>query len=340
MSYKISQNNFPSLFSYKGLLLICLLCAGLFACKKDLSDADALQSRLGSGQVSFVQGSNVVALNGVNYNFTPYYVGVPLKLKEAAKSEDTITAAVDPSMVAQYNQVYLEKNLAISADAFKVSHSGNFPVASGSTQAKDSLYVVLNDGSQLKDSTMYLVPVTLAAKKGSKLSYSLFFFKVFVTKGDLKAKMFGGSVINGTAPNRLTSGALSVAYSSVIPDSVKFRVTLNTQFPAHDVSVQGVALTDAEVNAAITKEGFPGFPAPIPVPASAYTLSKDVATVSARAVLSKDSITVRFTNKANIPRSQWCVMGVKVKTYTGSQYGVPPVANDSARVYIRFFISN
>ena len=339
MSKKIYPITFHSLFSLKGALLVCLICTGIFSCKKDLSDADNLQARLGNGMVSYVQGSNVVALNGESYNFTPYYVGIPIVLSEAAKSAEEITAAVDPSLVAQYNQLYQEKNPTIPEGAFQVSHQGNFPLASGSTQAADSLYVVLNDGLQLKDSTIYLIPVTLSAKSGSKLKYSLFFFKVFVTKGELKAKMHGGSVFGGTSFGRTGYGALSAAYSTV-PDSLKFRLTLNTLFPAHDVLIQAVALTDDEVNEVILKEGFPGYPAPAPVPASNYILSKDLVTVPARLLLSKDSVTIRFPDKANFPKNQWYVMGLKVKTYTGSPYGVPPVANDSTRAYIRFFISN
>lgn len=340
MSDKIYHNPLRSLFSLNGAMLVCLLSTVILSCKKELSDADSLQSRLGSGMVSYVQGSNVVALNGINYNFTPYYVGVPIQLKDAAKSEETVTATVDPSLVAQYNQLYQEKNPSIPEGVFKVSHEGTFPLASGSTQAKDSLYVVLNDGSQLKDSTIYLVPVSLSSTSGSKLKYSIFFFKVFVTKGDLKAKMYGVSGTNGAKADRFTSGALNVIYASVVPDSIKFRVTLNTVFPAHDVSVQVTALTDDEVQAAVIKEGFSSYPVPIPVPANIYTLSKDLVTVPARALLSRDSVTLRFPNKANMPKSRWCIMGVKVISYKGSEFGVPPVANDSTRAYIRFFISN
>lgn len=339
MSHKIYHNTLHPLSGLKGLLLACLLYAGIFSCKKDLSDTDNLQARLGSGLVSFVQGSNVVALNGTSYNFTPYYVGVPVQLTDAAKSADEITAVVDPSMVAQYNQLYQEKNLSLPEGAFQVSHQGNFPMVSGASQSADSLYVVLNDGSQLRDSTVYLVPVTLSAKSGAKLKYSLFFFKVFVTKGNLMAKIHGATRINGVAPGRTSYGAFNIVYSAV-PDSIKFRLMLNTAFPAHDVSVQATTLTDEEVMAAIQKEGFPGYPAPAPVPANNYILSKDLTTVPAGVILSRDSVMIRFPNRADFPKNQWYVMGLKIKTYTGSQYGVPPVANDSTRAYIRFFISN
>lgn len=339
MSDKIYRSSFRPLFSLKGLALICLLGLAMFSCKKELTDVDTLQSKMGTGMVSYIQGSNVVSLNGVSYNFTPYFVGVPIKLKEEAKSDEIVTVTVDPNLVAQYNQLYLENNPAIPQGAFSVVQDGMFPISKGSSEAKDSLHVLLNDGSQLKDSTIYLVPVTLSSQKGSKLSYSVFFFKVFVTKGELQSKMFGSSVINGNTAARYFSGALGLVYS-VVPDSVKFQVNLNTQFPAHDVSVQAVFLTDDEVNEGIITEQFYGYPEPIPVPMGIYTLTKDVVTVPARSLLSRDSLTVRFPNKADLPKDQWYVMGLKLKTYTGSQYGVPPVANDSARVYIRFFISN
>ncbi|RKR81799.1 uncharacterized protein DUF1735 [Mucilaginibacter gracilis] len=338
MLQKIYHNIFRSFFSFQGALLLGLLCIiGAASCNKGMSDADTLQAKFDSGMVSYIEGSNVVALNGLNYSFTPYFKGVPISLNGAAKTNDTVTSVVDPSLVAQYNQVYLEKNPTIPQGAFQVSYNGTFPIAGGSAQAKDSLYVLLKDGSQLNDSTAYLVPVTLAAKKGSKLKYSVFFFKVFVTKGDLKAKMYSIGTINGVSFNRLSSGALQTIHTSTgVPDSLKFKLSLNKVFPAHDVSVQATLLTQSELTAAIAKERFTG----IPMPDNTGSLTKDLVTVPARSLLSKDSLTLRFPNKAVLAKSQWYVMGIKVVTYTGSQYGVPPVANDSCRAYVRFFLSN
>ncbi|WP_158288359.1 DUF1735 domain-containing protein [Mucilaginibacter psychrotolerans] len=285
--------------------------------------------------VSYVEEGNVLALNGSNYSFTPHYIGVPVLLNKAAKTNDTVTSVVDPSLVSQYNQIYQEKNPSIPLGAFLVSHNGAFAVEKGSAQAKDSIYVLLDDGSQLKDSTTYLVPVTLAAKKGSQLKYSVFFFKVFVTKGDLKAKMYDVSTIDGTQANRLGSGAIDVTYD-VVPESVNLRTTLTTLFPAHDVSVKATLLTQDELNDAITNEFFPG----IPMPDNTAALSKDLVYVPAKSLLSGDYLTLHFPNKANLQTFQWYVMGVKIVTYTASEYGVPPVANDSCRAYIRFFLSN
>jgi hypothetical protein len=334
---KIFYATLRALTNVREAIVVCLLCVVIASCQKSLSDADLLQSKFDSGMVSYVEGGNQVTLNGVNYSFTPFYVGVPLSLKNAAKVADTITAVVDPTLVAQYNQIYAERNPSFTDGAFQVSHQGTFPLSLGAAQAKDSLYVQLTDGSQLKDSTVYLVPVSLAAKHGSALKYSVSFFKVFVTKSNLKAKMYGASVINGYTANRLSSGALSLYYSTV-PDSLKFRVSLNTLFPAHDVQVQATLLNATEVNAAILKEGFYGYPAPLPVPDNTSLLKKDLVTVPARSLLSRDSLTLTFPNKGYMQKWQWYVMGVKIVSYTGSQYGVPPVANDSTRAYIRFFL--
>ncbi|HEX8021377.1 DUF1735 domain-containing protein [Mucilaginibacter sp.] len=338
MFYKIDHLLPKSLLNIRAAILLGILCIGIASCKKSLNDTDKLQGRLATGSVSYVQGSNVVALNGNNYNFTPYYVGVPVNLTEKAKSTDTVTAVVDPTLVSQYNQVYQDKNPSFQQGAFQVAHNGKFAVEAGATQAKDSLSVVLTDGSQLKDSTIYLVPVTLSAKSGAALKYSLFFFKVFVVKIDLKAKMYGMTVLNGNTAGRSSYGALSIVYTATVPDSLKFRVSLNTLFPAHDALVQATFLTDDEVNAAIIKENFPGYPAPLPVPAGTALITKDLATVPSGRLLSMDSITVKFPNKQNMSSFQWYVMGLKVKSYTASQYGVPPVANDSCRAYIRFFL--
>lgn len=337
MSNKIHNNLFNSNIRFKLTLFLCVICIVIFSCKKNMSAVDTLQSRFDTGMVSYVQGSNVVALNGVNYNFTPYYTGVPVRLKESAKTADTITASVDPSLVSEYNQIYHESNPSIPQGAFEIAHQGAFAMNSGATEAKDSLYVLLKDGSQLKDSIVYLVPVSLSAKKGSKLRYSLFFFKVLVTKGDLQAKTYGSTTGTGISYNRLApSGALQVVLSGTpLPDELKIRMTLNKLFPAHDVSVQATMLTQSEISAAITKETFVG----IPVPDANASLSNDLVTILAKTLLSKDSVTVRFSNKNQLTAG-WYVTGVKIKTYTGSVYGVPPVANDSCRAYIRFFKNN
>lgn len=335
MSYKTYYHIPGSMLSFRGALLVSLLVFGIMSCKKSPSDADGLQSRFDKGMVSYVQGSNVVMLNGIAYNFTPYYFGVPVQLKEAAKAVDTITAVVDPSMVAQYNQLYQEKNPSISAGAFEVSHQGKFSFAPGAAESKDSLYVLLKDGSQLKDSTIYLVPVSLSAKQGTHLKYSLFFFKVLVTKGDLQAKIYGATVGTGVSLTRLSSGALQVNNTGVLRDSLKLRIALNKVFPANDVSVQATLLTQSEITAAITKEKFVG----IGVPDANTVLNNNLVTVSAKATLSKDSISLGFINRAPL-KSGWYVTGVKIITYTGSAYGVPPVANDSCRAYIRFFKNN
>lgn len=337
MSYKIYHHSYTRLISLKGALLLFAICIALCSCKKNRTEVDTLQSRFDTGMVSYVQGSNVVALNGINYNFTPYYVGVPVGLKESGKTADTITAVVDPSLVAEYNQIYRENNPSITAGAFEVAQQGTYAINSGATEAKDSLYVLLKDGSQLKDSTIYLVPVTLSAKSGSKLKYSLFFFKVLVTKGDLLAKTYGSTVATGISYSRLSpSGALQVlATGSSLPDELKIRMVLNKVFPAHDVTVQASILTQTEIGAAITKEKFVG----IPVPDANVALPKDLVTIPARAMLSTDSVTVRFNNKQQLT-SGWYVTGVKIITYKGSVYGVPPVANDSCRAYIRFFKNN
>lgn len=335
--FKLINPNNRRLLLNTAYLLLGLLCIGVLSCKKSSSDADALQARLATGMVSYLEVANQVSLNGNNYNFTRNYIGVPVQLKEAFKDADTVVAYVDPALVAQYNEIYRERNLPIPNDAFRVSHGGNFPIASGSTQAKDSLYVLLNDGRQLKDSTQYLVPVSLSVKKGAKLKYSLFFFKIFVTNSALYSKIYDAKALNSTSITRTRFGALSITYV-VVPDSIKFNTAITTLFPASDVTIQAIPLTDDEVNAAIIKEGFPGYPAPLPLPASNYSLSRDRVTVPAKSLLSRDSLTIRFPNKSNFPKSQWYTMGLKIKSQTGSPFGVPPVNNDSARVYIRFYV--
>lgn len=338
MFNKINYHNIRSVVNLKWAVFAALLCFGIISCKKDLSDTDSLQAQLGSGMVSYVESSNVVTLNGATYGFTPSYVAVPVMLSNAAKTADTVTSVVDPALVSQYNQIYKETNPTIPDGAFITSSKGKHPVAAGAALAKDSLYVLLNDGSKLKNGVIYLVPVRLASKQGSSLKYSIFFFKVLVNVGSLNSYMYGGSTFNNTSPARLSVGsALSAAYINAYPDSLKWRVAINAKFPVHDSSVQATALTDAELSAVIVRQNWGGT---LLMPASNYTISKNLVTIPANSVLSSDSLTVKFTNKAALTKLKYYLAGFKLVTYTGNAYGIPPVATDSSRAYVRVFIIN
>lgn len=321
----------------KSMLAILITILFFNACKKEMSDQDNLQSRLASGMVSYVQGAINVSFNGNSYNYLTSYIGVPIRLSEAAAQSDSIICNVDTTMVAQYNTVYKENNAMIPQGAFGVNKNGRFAIESGQSQAKDSLSVQLLDGSKLTNGVTYLVPVNLASKNGSKLSYTLFFFKVYVTKTTLQSKVHGGNTFNNVSFSRSTLNPVLTAAFVGYPATMRLRTNVNVSFPANDTYIQAEMLTDAEINAAITKNVWTNN---FVLPAAYRTLTKDLTTVPAKSLLSADSIVIRFNDKTNLTKSRFYVTGIKLKTYTSSIWGVPPVANDSARAYIRMFVAN
>jgi hypothetical protein len=317
-------------------LPLYLLLLTLFSCSKDKQlDMDILKAKI-TNSISYVLGGNVVTLNNTNYNFTNVHIGVAIALTEQTKSADTITAVVDPSLVADYNNEHQETNFALPDGSFGVTHDGVFPVAASASAATDSLYVLLKDGSSLKNGSVYLVPVRLTAKNGSKLKFSTYYFKIRVTIGALKVIMDGVTVYKGSKVTRIVNGgALNATYTSSFPDSLKFSVKINSLFPAHDVVVEGAALTVTQTDSLNKAKNFGALSFPV----DTYTISQPLAHVGTKSQISTDSIVVRFKNKTLFKSLNWYLFSIKLKHYKGTEYGVPPVlTNDSSSVYIRVFV--
>lgn len=322
-----------------------LVLSLLMSCKKDkLTDLEASISEklANSSMVSYIQKGSMTTFNGITYNYVTSYVGVPVSLKKSAGTNDTIIASVDTTMVAAYNQLYLEKNPNIPKNAFKISHNGSFAINNGSSQAADSLYVTLNDASKLKSNTTYLIPIQLQAKHGSQLRYSLFFIKMTVTIGDLKARM-GFSNKWGTSSPYWNYGSSFILFlpSSdangvmIGPDSVRFGVTMNTAFNPSNIKVDAVVANDDSTINAFSVKARTTYK---PFPADTYELKRSSVNVLAKSLVGKDSLSVLIKNKAKFTRFTWYLLGLKIKRAADNPLSVPAVTSDSCRAYISFFV--
>jgi len=337
---------FSILKRYKILIFAGLLLGSIAACKKDSPTGleAAISAKLSnSSMVSYIQKGSMTTFNGTTYNYITSYVGVPVSLKSAASTNDTIVASVDTSLVTAYNQLYLENNPGIPKSAFKISHNGSFAINNGASQAKDSLYVTLNDASKLKSNTTYLIPIQLQAKHGSELRYSLFFIKMTVTIGQLTSRMDNGNTWSSSSVPYWRNGSMFILYlpSSdskgvmIGPDSVRFGVTLNTAFNPSNVKVDAVVAVDDSTITAYSKKFSTTF---LAFPADTYELRRSSTTVPANSVKSRDSLSVVIKNKEKFSRFTWYLMGLKIKKAADNPLSVPPVASDSSRAFISFFV--
>lgn len=314
----------------------------LSSCSKDKQfDADILSANNTANQIAYVLKGRAIRFNGEFYSSTKDYVKVALKLNGQATNTDTIFTTINPALVAAYNQKYAENNLAIPPNAFKPSGNGKFAVTAGAAQATDSLYVLLNDASLLKDKTVYLIPVEVRTKSGSEVKFSVVYFKMLITLGDLTANFLGGSYLYYKFPS-YRYNSLQIDYDRIlktqIPTVIKLGVGLNTAFTYHDVDISaeygGDSASVAYGNKLLVNSN------PQPFPADTYTISTvsgNGVTVVKGKIVPADSILITLKNKEKFLSLTSYVLGVKVKRVTGSAYSVPPAANDSARAYIRIY---
>lgn len=302
--------------------------------KNGMSDRD-LVSISGLGEsVSYLQRSNLVYLNGNGYSVDRIFVGQPIELTKSSNSADTIIVTVDPTLIAAYNSQHHENNPVFGSGVFGVAKNGVFPVLPGASQSRDSLHVTLLNGNSLRDNAVYLVPVRLSSRKGAQVRTAVQYFKVHFSIAQLYARFRGVSMLTGLSVGNLPGGAMNVIYIGDMPDSLRFRVSLNQTFPIHETDVEARLLSTTEMDSIINEQYLYG----VSMPVEAYSLGRRVVKVPAASVMSTDSIGVKFKDVPSIQRGVFNFMGLKIKQYSGSAYGVAPVPNDSATVVIRVLL--
>ncbi|MFD2286680.1 DUF1735 domain-containing protein [Pedobacter petrophilus] len=326
---KISNNRLLT------LMLTVAISSLLSACsKEDRYDQQLISVKGNFNPISYLQKGNLIYLNGESYTKTTNFIGIPVLLTEKSKVADTIVATVDPSLIAEYNTQHGEQNPVFPEGAFGLSNNGRFPLAAGETQSKDSLFVTLKNGTGLKGQAVYLIPVRLASKNKGKILNEVLYFKMLLSSGNLTAFVDGASTGNGVFGGRIPGGSLSLVYFDYYPDSLKFNVGLNTALPDHDVIVEGTLLSETQLDSVKNAQYF--FASPLP--GGYATLSKSLSIIPKGQIAGQDSLVVRLSNKAQLERNQYYLLGIKLKHYRASKYGVPPVPGDSSVCYVRFFL--
>ncbi|MCD0487802.1 DUF1735 domain-containing protein [Pedobacter sp. MC2016-14] len=315
-------------------ILFSLLVLFVCSCSKEKQLDRDLLSLNGGGTTSFVQTGNLVYLNGNGYSLDRNFMGMPIMLSQSAGSQDTVTATIDPSLVATYNSLHNERNPVVPVGAFTVSNNGKFPVAAGESQLKDSLHVTLVNGTVLVDRTVYLVPVRLSTKGNAKLSSEVVYIKYFFTIAQLNARIQGISRFPYMTIGVVPGGMMNVFCTNTCPDQLKFRVSLNTIFPVHETDVEAALMTDAEVDAIMTANRYFG----VRMSRQVYALTKNLVKVPVTSMLSRDSLVVSYPNKALLVSGSYNFMGLKLIQHTGSDYGVAPLAADTAKVLVRILV--
>ncbi|WP_443943878.1 DUF1735 domain-containing protein [Pedobacter sp. AW1-32] len=340
-SIQINITDRRGAFAVCKIILLLMMWSG---CKKDnLTEEDKLYARLASSSmVSYIEHGSMVSLRGTQYNFVTSYVGVPVTLKTSTSVNDTIFATIDTALVTAYNQLYLENNPSITANAFSVSHNGVFPITAGTTKSKDSLYVTLRDASKLKNNTTYLIPISLASKQGSSLTYSLFFIKMKIYIGELAAKMDMANRWGTSAVPSWSNGRLIIYYTLrfgadgvlTAPDSVRISVGLSSAFKPSNLSVYAsIAVDDATINgySVLSRIAYRA------LPANTYELRRSVVQIPAGATKSRDSLSIVFKNKQSIVKNTWYLLGLKLKDVSTDLLSAPPVKTDSATTLISIY---
>ncbi|ANI88262.1 hypothetical protein A9P82_02450 [Arachidicoccus ginsenosidimutans] len=290
---------------------------------------DTVAKDAGGLQTSYIENGNAITLNGTVYHFTPDFIGVPISLEKGAGSADTVFATVEPALVESYNQLYQENNAAIPDGAFGASNNGAFAISSGATTPVDSLYATLLDGSQLKDSAMYLVPIKLKDKNGTALKSSIVFFKMRIHKINLGVLIDTIDAVQGVTPIPYKGGYFFDYFGADIADEYDFNIQLNAKFPQKDLKVSVEAYNDtASVNAFNAYD--------VPFPDGSFSISQKDYTIPAGALTASDNIQLKITNKSLFQSFTTYLLVVKLKQSSDTDNSVPVLGNGGI-FYISFF---
>lgn len=304
------------------------------ACRKSVdSEYDKLSKEMSGTLVSYVESGNAFLFNGYNYAFTPDYVGVPVKLNSAAGAADTVFATVDTSLVATYNAMFNENNPMIPSGAFVASHNGAYPVAAGAIQSPDSLYAMLKDGTGLKDSITYLVPIRLHDKNGVGIQPSVMFFKMLVTFTNMSVKIGGGTGYPFYFYGGMYfSSLLYIPSTGVVtpPAKIKIGVQLSARYPLSDLYVDAQAYNDAATVSAVSSSYSPW-------PDDTYSLANTHIRIPANSLYGEDSIEVSIQNYSSFVLFKSYMTVVKLKPYASDSLSVP-LAKDSTSAILSMFV--
>ncbi len=327
------------LAKYSTLILLIVL----FACKKEDDPLTALARELGAYKYSYIETGNAIRLNGLTSGDTTLsYRGFPVSLTGTASGETIVTATIDTSLVASYNTLYHESNPAIGVNTFRPSFNGTYRVAANETTAADSLYILLNDASNLEDSTIYLIPVRLTANNGAKVATTVVFFKMMVTITAVDLYVNGGSAFDYTSPYARNGSQYWGLYLSkdadgkvIGPSSLKISVATGARFAASELHAYAVTDVSDSLISAFSAAAYNTY---VPFPEGTYSLTKTTATVDANNLYSRDSLTISFNNYDAFQAGKFYLMGVKLVAGQDDALSAPPRQGAASYALFSFYI--
>ena len=306
------------------------------SCSKDESPLDVLAKEMGDLPNSYMERAVQLELGGNYYSVTEEYRGIPIRLKEKASQEIIVEGAVDVSLVATYNNTFSEKNESLPEGAFKLSHDGKYTVNAQQAIATDSLHVLLADGSKLADSTVYLVPVRLKTQDKAQLVTSVVFFKVFVTKAPLQARLTGG-LLAETTP---TLGPLgydifaTIKYDDFMAKdtyTLQVPVSLTRAFTFKDVHIKAKLYSNSEVVSQYSKWNSV-------FPQGTLILKTGSVTVPAGKLSTEDKMEVSFSNKEKLSKFTSYTMLLTIESDNEDPVSVSPINNELKNIYVTVFL--
>lgn len=325
--------------SKKILLYIALFTSAvaIYSCKKDDSDFSSLVKNLQGVTNSYIEEGLSVNLNGQDFSSTHKFIGVAVSLSKTTNQADTVEASIEPSLIAEYNQYYSENNPEIPDSAFSVSNNGKYAIKAGKSSSTDSLYVTLINGTQLKDSGVYLVPVKLKSKNGNSVSPSIIFFKMVVHKSILTAS-FETSDNQGITGNIYNGGLLFWGFvigsaTPVLPfeNPYKIGVKLSSIFTFHDLKVSAVIYNNDSAASKINPSSTDAYTS---FPDDAIQFTKSTVTIPAGSLHSQDSLTFSFDNTSKKFKSgNQYALTLVLQPFADENYRVPLVDSLSKAYY-------
>lgn len=327
------------LVKYSAIILLLFL----FSCHKQDDELTALARELGSYKYSYIETGSAIRLNGVTSGDTTLtYRGFPVALTGNSSGETVVTATIDTSLIASYNTLYHESNPAIDVNAFRPSFNGTYRIAANETTAADSLYILLNDATKLADSTIYLIPVRLAANNGGKVTTAVVFFKMMVTITNVELYVNGGSAFGYTSPYARNGSQYWGLYLSkdgsgkvTGPSSLNISVAASARFSASEL--HAYAVTDVS-DSLITAFSAAAYNTYQRFPEGTYSLTKAGATVPAKALYSTDSLTISFSNYDAFKPGVFYLMGVRLVTNQQDALSAPAKKGAAAYALFSFYI--
>lgn len=344
------NKNYKAQAANLGLLACCIfLLASIGGCKKEtmgeLEDvakniAEYLSSSVGKGTAVYLGETSLK-------NKTDYPAALPIFLKEKASGSVTIKASIDKSLIKIYDSLYHTKSLDFPDNAFVLANNGTLTIEQGQVESKDSIKLLLNNGTGMEKNVVYVVPVRLDAQSAqSNLKSKYIFLKMHLFADYVKAKMdvfksatnFTPSInrlkpylygsLRNTRTNGVDNAANAISFSSKIGHLLEKDVQVKIR-PLRSQSALDMVNKDKYINS-------------VWIPEDAYKIVKDLTKIKANSFNSLDSFKVQidFAKLKELPGDKSYMLAVEIENETNKDNILPDTVNSLHRVFINIYHKN